>query len=296
MDLQYLQEFVVLEQIRNFTQAADALYTTEATLSRHIKALEKELDEPLFQRTTRRIDLTDFGRKFLVYAQKITNAWEECETNLLKKDALVGDRLIIGIFGPVSHYAFFQSALQKFSALNIGCTTGTIKGDLTQLKEKLRKREYDISLVREDSPTVDDEFGRLPVFQEPLCVVLPKDDPLAEGETVDVLSLKGKTVTLPSEFMLIHRLFVDLCRHNDFEPKIQSLLREREFFENFVSLGNRIAVLCEHMANHFVNPQTQVVKKLSPLTYEYINLLYRKEDISSPLLQDALRCFGEASK
>ena len=46
MDLQHIREFVTLERICNYTRAADALYTTEATLSRHIRALEKELGQP----------------------------------------------------------------------------------------------------------------------------------------------------------------------------------------------------------------------------------------------------------
>ena len=294
MELRYLREFVVLEQIRNFTKEADALYTTEATLSRHVKALEKELGHQLFQRTTRRVELTEFGRKFLVYAEKFVRIEEELESNLLKKDSHEGNRLIIGIFGPIAHYTIIQEALHNFSAHNTSCTIGTIQGDLTQLKEKLQKREYDLSIVREISAAADDEFGRVPLLREPLCVVIPKSDPLSQEDTVNVISLKGKSVTLPSEFMLSHRLYVELCRRNDFEPKVRSLLREREFIENFVSVGNGITVLSENMANRSFNPQTQVVRKISPLTYEYVNLLFLKAEEQSEILTNAIRCFEAA--
>lgn len=295
MDIQYLREFVTLERIRNFTQAADALYTTEATLSRHIKTLEKELEQPLFQRTTRRIELTEFGRKFLAYAERIVETWEDCSSHLLKKDTHLGERLMIGIFGLISHYVVIQKALRDFSTHYPECTVGTIQGDLTQLKEKLRKREYDLAIVRESTAAADDMFGRVTIMKEPLCVVVPRNSPLARMEQVDVRSLKGHRVTLPSEFMLSHRLFVDLCRRNDFEPAVRSILREREFMENFISIGTDITILCDNMAHRAANPETQVIKPISPPTYEYINLLYLKDGRLSETICHAVHCFEEAS-
>lgn len=295
VDIQYLREFVALERIRNFTQAADELYTTEATLSRHIKAMEKELEQPLFLRTTRRIELTEFGRKFLVYAERIVDTWEDCSASLLKKDAHLGERLMIGIFGLISHYTVIQKALREFSTSNPECTVGTIQGDLTQLKEKLLKREYDLAIVRESTAMADDMFGRVTIMKEPLCVVVPKNDPLAQENVVNVLSLKGRSVTLPSEFMLSHRLFVDLCRKNGFEPKVRSILREREFMENFISIGNGITIMCENMAYRSFNSETQTVKFIAPSTHEYINLLYLKNATVSETIRHAVQCFEEAS-
>lgn len=295
MELQYLREFVTLERIRNYTRAADALYTTEATLSRHIRALEKELGQPLFLRTTRRTELTQFGQKFLVYAEKIVATMEECEANLLKKDSNLGERLIIGIFGLISPYGVIQDALRSFSALHPNCTVGTIQGDLTQLKEKLLKREYDLAIVRESTAAADDMFGRINIMKEPLCVVMPKSDPLAQEEEVDVRSLKGRSVTLPSEFMLSHRLFVELCRRNDFEPKVRSILREREFLENFVSVGSGVTILCDNMARRSANAETQVIREITPPTYECVNLLYRKAGQQPEIIRDAVRCFEQAS-
>lgn len=295
MDIQYLREFVTLERIRNFTQAADALYTTEATLSRHIKTLEKELEQPLFQRTTRRIELTEFGRKFLAYAERIVETWEDCSSHLLKKDSHLGERLMIGIFGLISHYTVIQKALKDFSAHYPECTVGTIQGDLTQLKEKLLKREYDLAIVRESTATADDMFGRVTIMKEPLCVVVPKNDPLEQEDVVNVLALKGRSVTLPSEFMLSHRLFVELCRRNNFEPKVRSILREREFMENFISIGNGITIMCENMAHRSYNPETQVIKYITPSTHEYINLLYLKKGTVSETIQHAVQCFENAS-
>lgn len=69
MDLNYIKEFVLLANINNFQEAADSLYISQSTLSRHIQTLEKELQNKLFDRTTRTVRLSEFGRFFLPYAQ-----------------------------------------------------------------------------------------------------------------------------------------------------------------------------------------------------------------------------------
>ena len=71
MDIQYFSEFIKLVEIGNFMEAADELFISQSTLSKHINALEKELEVSLFDRTTRRVKLTQAGRALLPYAVKI---------------------------------------------------------------------------------------------------------------------------------------------------------------------------------------------------------------------------------
>ena len=71
MELNYLQEFVTLARTLHYSEAAEELFVSQATLTRHIQALEQELGEPLFSRTTRKTSLTEFGQAFLPYAESM---------------------------------------------------------------------------------------------------------------------------------------------------------------------------------------------------------------------------------
>lgn len=64
MNTEYLKEFVVLAETKNFCEASDRLYMNQSTLSKHIKSLENELGINLFLRTTRRVELTNYGQTF----------------------------------------------------------------------------------------------------------------------------------------------------------------------------------------------------------------------------------------
>ena len=61
---------------RNFSKAAMHLNITQPTLSQQIGRLEAEIGFPLFERTTRVVNLTDQGRAFLEYAEPLIQAYD----------------------------------------------------------------------------------------------------------------------------------------------------------------------------------------------------------------------------
>ena len=64
MNTENLKEFIVLAETKNFWEASERLYMNQSTLSKHIKSLENDLGVALFTRTTRRVELTNYGEIF----------------------------------------------------------------------------------------------------------------------------------------------------------------------------------------------------------------------------------------
>ncbi len=71
MELRHLQHFVAVAEDQHFTHAAERLLVSQSGLSASIRALERELQTPLFVRTTRRVTLTEAGRALLGEARRI---------------------------------------------------------------------------------------------------------------------------------------------------------------------------------------------------------------------------------
>ncbi|HEX7441222.1 MAG TPA: LysR substrate-binding domain-containing protein [Caldimonas sp.] len=61
MELRHLRYFEALAETLNFTRAAQHLHVTQSTLSHQIKQLEEELGHPLFDRTTKKVAMTEAG-------------------------------------------------------------------------------------------------------------------------------------------------------------------------------------------------------------------------------------------
>ena len=71
MDIKWLDDFIALAELGSFSAAAKARCVTQSAFSRRIQALELWLGVPLFDRSTYPISLTEHGKNFVSYAEKI---------------------------------------------------------------------------------------------------------------------------------------------------------------------------------------------------------------------------------
>ena len=71
MELSQLRTFREVAEALSFTRAAQKLNMTQSAVSHQIKALERELGEPLFIRAKRGVHLSDAGQLALSYAERI---------------------------------------------------------------------------------------------------------------------------------------------------------------------------------------------------------------------------------
>lgn len=83
MELQWIDDFLALEQTRNFTRAADMRATTQSAYSRRIQRLEEWLGVALFERAIRPVTLTVAGEDFLRRARRLREDIMDLRRNAL---------------------------------------------------------------------------------------------------------------------------------------------------------------------------------------------------------------------
>lgn len=66
---QWWQYFLSISQLGSLSRAAEQLMVSQPTLSRQLQAMEKQLGQPLFDRSTQGLCLTEFGRGMLEECQ-----------------------------------------------------------------------------------------------------------------------------------------------------------------------------------------------------------------------------------
>jgi DNA-binding transcriptional LysR family regulator len=74
MELRHLTVFVAVAEEASFTRAADRLHMVQSAVSASVRGLERELGAALFDRTTRRVELTDAGDALLPEARQVLAA------------------------------------------------------------------------------------------------------------------------------------------------------------------------------------------------------------------------------
>lgn len=76
ISLKQLRCFVTVAQQHSFTQAAQALHTTQSAVSVTIRELEEEVGFRLFDRTTRQVVLSDAGQNFYHHAHRLLDEFQ----------------------------------------------------------------------------------------------------------------------------------------------------------------------------------------------------------------------------
>src|ERR1700743_2802233 len=71
LDLRQIRTFTEVARTRSFTKAAAQLYYAQSSVTAQVHALEQDLGSPLFNRLGRQVELTEAGRRFLSYAEKL---------------------------------------------------------------------------------------------------------------------------------------------------------------------------------------------------------------------------------
>ena len=103
--LDELLAFVSVVNSGSISAAAEQLTQTASGVSRALSRLEEKLDVTLLRRTTRRLELTEEGRAFLVQARKILDAVESAEEQMKVRRHKPAGRLRVNAAAPFMLHA-----------------------------------------------------------------------------------------------------------------------------------------------------------------------------------------------
>ena len=195
MELRVLRYFLTAVNEGNITRAADILHVTQPTLSRQLIELERELGTILLIRGKRSLTLTDDGMLFRQQAEEIVELAEKAEQAFVgKKDT------ISGVIALGATEAMGGRTLAKYMSMFIG-KYPNVRFDLynemaDSIKDKMEKGLLDLGLLLEPVDTKKYEFLRLSQ-KETWGILVRRDHPLAEKETIYVQDLRSYPLILP---------------------------------------------------------------------------------------------------
>ncbi|MCE0493687.1 HTH-type transcriptional activator IlvY [Vibrio salinus] len=145
MNIKTLQLFMHLSDSRNFSKTASAMHMSPSALSRQIQKLEEEVDQQLFVRDNRRVELTPAGTKLLPVAMKIISEWDHYLSALQDESStLKGEiRLFCSVTASYSH---LPELLSTFRAHYPFIEFKLLTGDPAQAINKVLNNEADIAI------------------------------------------------------------------------------------------------------------------------------------------------------
>lgn len=219
MTIEQMREFVILAEERNYLVAADMLYSTQTTLSRHIMAMEKELGFPLFSRTTKRIELTQEGSRFLVYARRAVKLQDDYMAEIEWAKRSMSDSLIVGYNALVTFYHFTEKLTQFMTDLP-KIAIKIVEDETDQLIKAVMNGSCDIAFIQEDPFHPIENLDKLYIASDTMVAVLPSGHHLAEADALELTELRDDSFAIGFEDKPPTSVFIDACKDAGFEPRI----------------------------------------------------------------------------
>ncbi len=146
-----LKVFLKVAEYQSFTQAGEALFLTQPAVSLQVKSLEKDLKVSLFERTGKKILLTEAGRKLLPLARSIIQQMEEAREVVRPLEDTPQGHLRIGASMTIGTY-LLPPLLAQFLRANSRITASLAVANTHQILHDLKASAIDLGLI-EGEPT-----------------------------------------------------------------------------------------------------------------------------------------------
>lgn len=276
----------------SFSEASKKLYISQSAVSQSIKTLERKLEQPLFFRSTKKVQLTPAGQTLLKHVEPAVNLLQKGETQLLDANALGLGQLHIGASDTICRYfliPYLKAFHIQFPDVPLKVTNATSPGCV----ELLSQGKVDLIITNYPNARMNDAYihKTLSDFRDvfianPAAMDLQQETfSFADLARHPILMLDRKSTT--SEFL--HSLF--LQHQLELIPEVE--LSSNDFLIDLARIGLGIAFVPDYclseddelkiLETEEAIPKRQLVAAvnpnlpLSPSASEFLKLLPEAE-------------------
>lgn len=294
MNFTYLHEFVTLADIGKYHEAADALYISQSSLSKHIQALERELGVSLFQRTTHKVLLTEFGAALLPHANKILEQQVFIEQEFQRLKHRAGKPLIVIGSTPVIPLYQLSNLISVFAKQN-PCEVRIINQSASHLRSMLLQGICDFTVMYNAGVETSNELSTFPYTTDQLAVILPKTHRLAKQSTISLEQLEHETFVEVTKDPIAQTFLSGLpFSGRKLCPEIGFRVETVHQMMDLVSRGLAISFLGAQSVKHFF-PNEIVTIPISPVIPLQVTIFYSKNAELRPGTQELFSFWQHAS-
>lgn len=183
-----LRAFVTVGELRRFAAAAQALHLSPPALSRRIAQLEDRLGVRLFDRTTRTVELTLLGQRFLEQVRGLVDELDHSVAGLRDAAQLEAGDVSIGcVFSAVHH--FLPPVIREFRRRHPRVLVRIFEEGADEVLASVKQGEVDFALNYIGMQEPELEFS--PLLKEPYVLACRNDHALARRRAVRWDELAG---------------------------------------------------------------------------------------------------------
>jgi DNA-binding transcriptional LysR family regulator len=242
MDTRQLQAFCAVVEKKSFSQAAERLGVTQPAVSLQVRALEQRLGQSLLDRSGRRVEPTEAGRRLYRSAQRMLALEEQLLDEVSADDGQLTGRLAIGAStGPGAHLV--PLLLCEFQREHPDLHVALSIWDTQSVIDRVVDRQLELGVVGALRRHRSLEFE--PLVRDEIVLAVPPGHHAAGG-TISLDELKEETLIVMQEGAGVRQVVEDELRRaglrlRGVEPKLELGLQES--VKSAVAAGHGVAFI-----------------------------------------------------
>ena len=197
MTLAQLRTFLAAARHMSFSRAAEELHLTQPAVSAQIVALENAVKSKLFDRSGRRLALTDAGKLALGAAEDILRRIDQFEGELADLMTPGAGSLKIGASHVVGIY-LLPAILAEFRTRYPGADLVVRVDTRHKVVEMVLRGELDLAVIGEGAPESDERLATKAIARDRLVLIAQPQHPLAEAGVVTAEELAELPFVAPA--------------------------------------------------------------------------------------------------
>lgn len=295
LEIRQLRSFLAVADTLNFSRAAQSLFLSQSALSRQIMDLEREIGLPLFERNTRRVELTEAGRQLLSRARELMERWDHLGSEV--RDRTEGLHvpipLSLGLDARVlTHPGRRLALMDKLAELrrdNPGLRILTRHLEYRELMDELSDRRLDCVLALDRPLEPRSQVEEMSLGQEEMVLVYRSQPSEAEPSGYSEVLARHGLVLVDKEPQGMHHIIRILDELGE-EPRIH-FCQSIDDMSMMTQCGECAAILPESVVAKLADPQLRTIHLPGSQTMLRRVLLWEKGQRHPllPQLQQALQ-------
>lgn len=291
MELAQLEAFITAADCGSFSRAADLLNVAQPSLSNRIQSLEREVGQPMFERMGRGVKLTDSGRAFLPYAQRVLRTLNDGLMVLEGTREGTAGQLSIGTAPAVGTYVL-PRLLKVYCDNHEGVDVLVRTGHSDEVLQMVLDDDVQVGFSR---PINHPDVRTIVLYEDELVLVVSSNHRYAKRGAVKVDDLADESLILFDRDSGYYGLILGLFRDLGVVPHQQMQLDSIEATKKMVEANLGIALLPEVSVEREIKLGTlnKVHIEASYPVRREIALMYRRSKPQSGPMSAFLDLLGQ---
>ncbi|HPC47225.1 MAG TPA: LysR family transcriptional regulator [Deltaproteobacteria bacterium] len=285
MNIHQINIFAIAAKTLSITKTARTMNLSQPSVSIQIKDLEDSLGVRLFDRMNRRIALTDAGKVFFEYAQRLLGLIEEIDAVMKGFSAGDAGRIVLGASSTVGVYVlprFLGEFKERYPKADISLHILNRK----EAAERCVAGELDFAFMQD--PPRHPDLAAVPFMKDELVIVCSRRHRWAGRShlTMKILASEPQPIILREEGSGTRGLIENVIRRYGIEKKVTMEMGSSEGIKRAVEANLGIAVLSRSVIAKEVRSGTLAALPIRDLeTVREFYLVRNKKRTSMPIVE-----------